>query len=225
MFVIKIPNSMKSRSSFSCPLPITTAATKFALFTILLAIAPQFTTAATTSISPSALLDETLPVHKLRAAYELVQSKSWRLIESQYATSSNKPTDSVKTKIVKELFAFHNNYIATQLAVYERENKEQSRSVFPEFNHFYEWNYVQGHINATNSLFDVFRQYLEAHHNEVDALGARDFAETVLYDKKWPIEKSFNDIHHIMIGQGLYYKMALVHIEFDRKREEMTRKQ
>lgn len=208
--VIKIPNSGPSSSSIRVVLRPTT---RIALFTLLLTV--LITTSANASNSPALSLDSTLPVHKLRSAYELIQSKSWRLIEQQYASASaGRLTDTVKAKIVKELFAYHHQYVSEKLAEYERENKDHLRTVFPDFNHFYEWNYVQGHINATNSLFDVFREYLkstvEGAGTDLNGLGAKDFAETVLFDKKWPIEKSFNDIHHIMVGQGLYYKMALV---------------
>lgn len=179
------------------------------LVTILLVL---YTT-PTSSQSVGFTLDNTLPVHKLRAAYEIVQAKSWRLIEQQFAISGTL-SETVKAKVVKELFSSHHQFIVEQLAGYERENKDNLRSVFPVFNHYYEWNYVQGHINATDSLFDVFRDYLAKNADtvstELNILGAKDFAETVLYDKKWPIEKSFTDIHNIMVNQGLYYKLATV---------------
>lgn len=154
--------------------------------------------------------DPSVPVHKLRSAYEAVQAKSWRLIEQQFRQSSAGPTDTVKAKIVKELFVYHDTFVGHDVAAYERENKEPR--AFPEFGHYYEWNYVQGHLSAINSLFETFREYLSKalQTNEIGALSARDFAETVLNDKKWPIGKSFNDIHHITVGQGLYYKLALV---------------
>lgn len=211
MLVIEIPNS------WTIPHLLTTVALLImATNTFLpppLAAAAAAATADGT-YSPPPALDDTLPVHKLRAAYELVQAKSWRLIEQQFA-SSGKLSETVKAKIVKELFVYHHNYVTTQLAVYENANKDHLQTTaFPDFNHFYEWNYVQGHINATNSLFDVFREYLagaaDAPSTEINSLSARDFAETVLYDKKWPIEESFNGIHQIMVGQGLYYKMATV---------------
>lgn len=201
MFVIRIP-----KSSSTVP-----PSTILALCLILFAVVVANCDAAETSAN-GGVLDDTLPVHKLRAAYEKVQAQSWRLVEAQFV-GNGKLTDLVKTKLVKELFDYHHKFVVDALEVYERENKEQLRVVFPEFNHFYEWNYVQGHMNATDSLFEVFRQYLEmraGNYNEEDALSVRDFADTVLYDKKWPIGKSFNDIHHIMVGQGLYYKMALV---------------
>lgn len=181
--------------------------------TILLATAPIAGVSALSHIPVS--LDATLPVHKLRAAYELVQSKSWRLIEQQYLISGQL-SDNAKAKIVKELFTYHHQYVADHLSKYERENKDHLQTVFPDFNHFYEWTHVQGHINATISLFDVFRLYLaETVENSVGAadqngLGAKDFAETVLYDTKLQIAKAFEDIHLIMVGQGLYYKMAMV---------------
>lgn len=205
MLVIKIPKSS------SCGV-----LAHFALFTQLLLLVTTTSTieaASSNSALPPSGLDDTLPVHNLRSVYELVQSKSWRLIEQQWAAAP-KLSDSVRSKIIREVFAYHNDFVVQQLAAYERDNKDQLRTAFPEFNHFYEWNYVQGHINATNSLFEVFRNYVAGSMNaatdSVTDRGARDFAETVLYDKKWPIEKSFNDIHHIMVGQGLYYKMALV---------------
>lgn len=211
MFVIKIPNSWRWTQSWSLPFSIfPSSSSVVALFTIVSVLLAT----TTSTVAAASNLDDNLPVHKLRAAYELVQSKSWHLIEQQFASSA-KLSDTVKGKIVKEVFAYHHRFIADELVEYERKNKDHSPTVFPEYNHFYEWNYVQGHINATNSLFDVFRQYLATNVDAsstggVNALGARDFADTVLFDKKWPIEKSFNDIHNIMIGQGLYYKLATV---------------
>lgn len=210
MFVIKIPNSWKRPSKIGSR----STNSSVALFTIPLLCLALYTTTIKAASSSTSSLDATLPVHQLRAAYEQVQSKSWLLIEQQW--SSGPLSDTVKAKLVKELFVYHHKYITDHLADYERQHKDRLRTVFPEYNHFYEWNYVQGHINATNSLFDVFSQYLAssisgaASGNTINTLGARDFAETVLYDKKWPIEKSFHDIHHVMVGQGLYYKMATV---------------
>lgn len=185
---------------------------------VLAALGPTGTVAAATASShtPTSVgfRDDTLPVHKLRAAYERVQEKSWQLIERLFSETT-RLSDSARGKLARELFVYHNDYIADQLSVYERENKGRLQSVFPDFAHFYEWNYVESHINGTNSLFDVFREYLSVHVADVarpdfDKLGATDFAETVLFDKKRPVPKSFNDIHNIMVGQGLYYKLATV---------------
>lgn len=212
MFVIKIPHSWWWTQSWS-PFSIFPSSSVVALFTIVCVLLATTTTTSSTAAATN--LDDNLPVHKLRAAYELVQSRSWRLIEQQFASPA-KLSDTVKGKIVREVFAYHHRFVADELVAYERQNKDHLLTVFPEYNHFYEWNYVQGHINATNSLFDVFRQYLATNVDApssagaVNALGARDIADTVLFDKKWPIEKSFNDIHNIMIGQGLYYKLATV---------------
>lgn len=181
---------------------------------LLLLLACLIATSSRTVATASDIDTLPVPIHKLVDTYEAVRAKSWRLIEQQYSQASGspsaEPTDAVKAKIVKELFIYHDSFLNNDVAIYERENKDPQS--FPEFNHFYEWNYVQGHLNAINSLFEAFRLYLgkALQTNEIGALGARDFAETVLHDKKWPIGKSFNDIHHITVDQGLYYKMALV---------------
>lgn len=173
----------------------------------------------------NAVAVQALPIDSVRSEYFRVQAKAWKLLDGdQYPLDAHQQTnlsDTVKAKIVRELFSIHYNYVTFNVSEFETNPNRNGfgaevallDTVFPEFEHLYEWKFIEADLHTINNLFEAMRIYLGQNVDSgqpINPLSAMDFAETVFQDNQFPVAKLFESIDNIMVGQGLYYKMALV---------------
>lgn len=129
-----------------------------------------------------------------RNEYLTMEENSWSVIENGI--------DHVQS--LKQIIKLYRQFIEDKLT------SQLSVNDFIMFDKIYEWKVLQQNLITLNSLFEAYRLMLSQYVEEFDNLALNDFAETVLFDKDWPVNQTLDQIENIMVKQGLYYKATLV---------------
>lgn len=87
---------------------------------------------------------------------------------------------------------------------------------FPILRRFYEWNLLEKDIYKIQGMWDEFRNFIQTQYvtENFNELAAIDFTDTVFHDKQLTNNVSLENIHMIMVKQNLYYKVAIVSLQF-----------
>lgn len=130
-------------------------------------------------------------IDAVRSEYLALQENSWSVIENGIDHAQS------QRQIIKTHGQFVQDHLTSTLSVND----------FISFEKIFEWKQLQQSLMTLNNLFEAYRLMLS---QETNDLALNDFAETVLYDKDWPVNQTLDEIENIMVKQGLYYKATLV---------------
>lgn len=134
-----------------------------------------------------------------RSDYIALEENSWSVIENGVD----------HTESLKQIMRNYRQFVEDHMT------SEQSVNDFIAFDKIYEWKLLQQSLMTLNNLFEACRLMLSQYVEEFDNLALNDFAETVLFDKDWPVNQTLDEIENIMVKQGLYYKATLVSCPVD----------
>ncbi len=135
-----------------------------------------------------------IQIEAVRRDYLALEENSWSVIENGID----------HTQSLKQIMKNYRQFVQDQLT------SQQSVNDFIVFDKFYEWKLLQQSLITLNNLFEAYRLILSQYVEEFDNLALNDFAETVLFDKDWPVNQTLDQIENIMVKQSLYYKATLV---------------
>lgn len=155
-----------------------------------------------------------IQIDAVRSEYIALEENSWSVIENGIDHAQS----------LKQIMKNYREFIEDQLT------SAQSVNDFITFDKIYEWKLLQQNLITLNNLFEAYRLMLSQYVEEFDNLALNDFAETVLFDKDWPVNQTLDQIENIMVKQGLYYKATLVsnellreaHIHFTKSTKEKS---
>lgn len=134
-------------------------------------------------------------IDELRSELIEIETLAWKIVDGTL------PRD----RKLEQIIAKHESFASINLGVDYQENE------FLTLNHMYDWKYLEKDLITITKLFSEFRRLLKRQLNEgLEELANIDFAETVLQDKTWDIPGIYDNIHSMMVQQGLYYKSLLV---------------
>lgn len=135
-----------------------------------------------------------IQVDVVRSDYIALEENSWSIIENGIDHAQS----------LKQIMKNYREFVEENL------NSPQSVNDFISFEKIFEWKVLQQSLITLNNLFEAYRLILSQYVEEFDNLALNDFAETVLFDKDWPVNQTLDEIENIMVKQGLYYKTTLV---------------
>lgn len=131
-----------------------------------------------------------------RARYLELEQKLWNTLE--YTNQLNG---------LKETFSEHRKFVAEYI---DPIAQFISSDGFIALNPIYEWNYLQQDLLVLNNLFEALRVPLDKYVDDFDELALNDFTDTILYDERFPVNGTLEQIENIMVKQALYYRAMLV---------------
>lgn len=135
-----------------------------------------------------------IQIDAVRANYAALEENSWSVIENGIDHAQS----------LKQIMKNYRQFVQDELI------SQQSVNDFIVFDKIYEWKILQQSLITLNNLFEAYRLMLSQNVEDLDNLALNDFAETVLFDKDWPVNQTLDEIENIMVKQGLYYKAMLV---------------
>lgn len=136
-----------------------------------------------------------IQIDTVRRDYMSLEETSWSTIENGI--------DHVES--LKQIMRNYRQFVEEQLI------STQTVNDFLLFDNFYEWKLLQQNLMTLTNLFDAYRLIMSKFDEEkFDDLAYNDFAESVLFDKNWPVNETLEAIENIMVKQGLYYKASQV---------------
>lgn len=110
--------------------------------------------------------------------------------------------------------------ILNQHYVYVMQYIEQMNVTDKDFqilDKFYEWKSIEHDVNSVHKFFkDNFLRQLEsqlkngAEDTAPDQRALLDLAETILFDKLWPVNMTIEKLQNNVYNQGLFYKAKTV---------------
>lgn len=135
-----------------------------------------------------------IQIDAIRSEYLTLEENSWSVVENGID----------HTQALQQIFKNYREFVQDKL------KSPQSVNDFLIFERIYEWKELQQNLITLNNLFEAYRLMLSQYVDVFDNLALNDFAETVLFDKDWPVNQTLDQIENIMVRQGLYYKATLV---------------
>lgn len=141
-------------------------------------------------------IDKSTSIDLSRAKYLDLELNLWNTIEN---------VDQLNA--LKQIFQNHREYSQQYLS---KKDIVPEGDEFIVLQRFYEYQLLQDDLQTIDNLYQVYEQLLEKYTNRFDELAILDFADVILFDERFPINKTLEQIENIMVKQALYYKVMLV---------------
>uniref|UniRef100_A0A182SFA4 Uncharacterized protein n=1 Tax=Anopheles maculatus TaxID=74869 RepID=A0A182SFA4_9DIPT len=177
---------------------------------------------ATQASSKTRKLQGASPIDALRERYLQLERRAWTIVNQIDAVDNQLEQDAShqRATIMRELVDIYLRFAETELT-------PEDAGDYRLLGRLAEWHLLEQNLLTVNKLFEVVYAFLRekaprfAEQADVEAtdygrsgrddlrLLTIDLAETILFDKRQPIQQQLEEIYNIMVRQALYYRASM----------------
>ncbi|XP_058064471.1 uncharacterized protein LOC131214121 isoform X1 [Anopheles bellator] len=171
-------------------------------------------------------------IDTLRHRYAQQEDKAWKIVSQidHIANQLNEDASRQRHVALQEICTIYLRFVDDELPPLESDYGSGGE-YFNILQRFSEWHFLEQNLLTINKLYRVLYNFLREqtlrlteNEDEATELGSKsaikddenfrllsiDMAETILFDRRYPIDQQLEQIYNIMVRQALYFKVQMV---------------